>query len=338
MKVLERVGHGELLILMGFVLALGGAQLFEFVNLKGDLGALIVGALLAGHYRTDEIAKSLFGFKELFLVAFFLNIGMSEMPNLEILACAVLLLLILPLKMLLYFVLFTRFRLRVATATSTTLTLTNYSEFGLIVSAIAVSTGWLTQEWMLIIALALALSFVISALLNTVSSQVHSKLGRMLEKFESTQRLTEDAVLSFGKAHTLVIGMGRVGTAVYDSIVTSDDVVLGIDQDMAVADEHRKANRNVLVGDAADPEFWSRVCGDNEISKVLLVIPEHAVQVSAIEQMSNRGYKGVIAATTKYPDEIDHFRELGVDAAYNVYTEAGSGFADHIGKSLARNL
>ena len=70
LALLNKSGHGELQILVGFVLALGGAQLFEIFNLKGDLGALFVGALIAGHTRSDELAKTLLGFKELFLQKF----------------------------------------------------------------------------------------------------------------------------------------------------------------------------------------------------------------------------------------------------------------------------
>ena len=73
--VLERVGHGELLVLYGFLLALGGAEAFELVGLKGDLGALVLGVLIASHDRADELAKTMLGFKDLFLVGFFLSIG-----------------------------------------------------------------------------------------------------------------------------------------------------------------------------------------------------------------------------------------------------------------------
>ena len=46
-QLLQRVGHGELLVLYGFLLALGGAEAFELVGLKGDLGALIIGVFVA---------------------------------------------------------------------------------------------------------------------------------------------------------------------------------------------------------------------------------------------------------------------------------------------------
>ena len=44
-------------MLYGLVLALGGAALFEVVDLKADLGALVLGVLLSGHAKASELSK-----------------------------------------------------------------------------------------------------------------------------------------------------------------------------------------------------------------------------------------------------------------------------------------
>ena len=62
-KMINKSGHGKLLPLTGFILALGGYHLFELVNVKGDLGALIFGMMLAQHEKASELAKSLLSFK-----------------------------------------------------------------------------------------------------------------------------------------------------------------------------------------------------------------------------------------------------------------------------------
>ena len=46
LRLLVHAGHGELFTLAGMGMALGGAILFELVGLKGDLGALVLGAFL----------------------------------------------------------------------------------------------------------------------------------------------------------------------------------------------------------------------------------------------------------------------------------------------------
>ena len=57
LQLLQRIGHGELLVLYGFLLALGGAEIFELVGLKGDLGALVLGVLIASHAKAEEMEK-----------------------------------------------------------------------------------------------------------------------------------------------------------------------------------------------------------------------------------------------------------------------------------------
>ena len=135
--LLKRAGHGELLILYGLVLAMGGSALFDLVSLKGDLGALFFGILLAQHPKAGELAKSLLSLKDLFLVGFFLSIGIAVTPTTETMIMASVLILLIPLKIVLFHLLFTKFRLRTRTATFASLSLANYSEFGLIVTAIA---------------------------------------------------------------------------------------------------------------------------------------------------------------------------------------------------------
>ncbi|MED5466113.1 MAG: cation:proton antiporter, partial [Pseudomonadota bacterium] len=72
-RLLDASGHDELLVLLGLLLALvvGGLG-FEAVGLSSELGALVFGAMLANHPRSQELAKSLWSVKEIFLVGFFL--------------------------------------------------------------------------------------------------------------------------------------------------------------------------------------------------------------------------------------------------------------------------
>lgn len=328
LALLKKSGHGELQILIGFVLALGGAQLFEVFNLKGDLGALFIGALIAGHPRSEELAKTLLGFKELFLVAFFLSIGLAGLPTGEIFITGLVLLLLVPLKMALFFWLFTRFRLRATTANRSALVLGNYSEFGLIVAAIAVSVGWLPTEWMLVDAVALSLSFVFASVISSNTNQIYDKLKNILKRFENPQRLAADAAIDAGDARMIIFGMGRVGTGVYDAMNhLMPGSILGVDFDNLVVEEHRKHGRNVVTGNATTPEFWDRVDMSHKVEYAMLVMPDHNAQIATIEQTRKHGLKVKIAASAKYPDELEELKELSVEAAFNIYAEVGTGFA-----------
>ncbi|UCB55403.1 MAG: cation:proton antiporter, partial [Thiotrichales bacterium] len=232
------------------------------------------------------------------------------------------------LKMVLFFWLFSRFRLMATTANRASLVLANYSEFGLIVAAIAVSIEWLPTEWMLVDAVALSLSFVFASVINSNPNLIFKKFRGTLKRFERPDRLQEDAPIDLGNAKMIVFGMGRVGTGVYDAMSERiPDSVTGVDFDEYVVEKHQQRGRNVVYGNATNPEFWERVSMSKQVEYVMLVMPDHSAQLATIDQIREHGFKGKIAATAKYPDELETLKELGVDAAFNIYAEVGTGFA-----------
>ena len=337
--MLKRCGHGELQILFGLTLALGGAQVFELVGVKGDLGALILGVLLARHPGASELSRGLLGFKDLFLVGFFLTIGLSGPLSLDAVMAALLLLLLVPFKTALFFLLLARFNLRARTSLLGSLSLANFSEFGLIVAALAVASGWIPSQWLIVLAIALSLSFILAAPLNIASYRLYARYRSGLARFESGQRIVEEEVIDPGDATVLVFGMGRIGHVAYDTIrQRMGDTVLGVDIDSDTVETLRQSGRRVIQGSATDVDFWDRIDLDHHsVRLILLAMPRHDENLFAAQQLCELGYAGKIAAVAKYPDELLALQEAGVHAAYNLYAEAGSGFAEHVYDELLAN-
>jgi len=327
--LLGQAGHGELLIVFGFVMALGGAALFEALGLKGDLGALVVGMLVAGHPSSGELSRNLLSFKDVFLVCFFLTIGMAGLPTWETLASALLLLLLLPFKIALFFALLTRFRLRARAAALGAAVLGNFSEFGLIVAAVAARAGWLDTEWLTIFALALAVSFLIDAPLNAQANSLYARFLGRLKRFERPDRLPGDEDISLRGNRVLIFGMGRVGRSAYDEMHPHlTNQILGVDQDEREVARSREDGRRVMQGDATSPDFWTRLdTYHDEVDIILLAMPNHAANKEAASRLRARGYANSIVATALYPDEEESLKESGVDAVFNIYAEAGAGSA-----------
>ena len=50
------------------------------------------------------------------------------------------------------------------------------------------------------------------------------------------------------------------------------------------------------------------------------------------------GYEGYIAAVAQYPDQAETLRQAGAHAAFNIYAEAGTGFAAHIDDEIQKLL
>jgi len=329
--LLQRVGHGELLVLYGFVLALGGAEMFELVGLKGDLGALILGVLIANYAKAEELAKTMLGFKDLFLLAFFLSIGLSGQLSIETFAVGAMITLLVFLKSALFFALLARFRLRARTSLLATLNLTSYSEFGLIVAAIGVANGWIDSQWIIVISIGLSLSFVIAAGLNTVSDAIYTRHRGTWLWWQTDQRLADDRLLDIGGATIAIIGMGEVGTGAYDTMCRRNGgVVVGVDIDPVTVHKQQSNGRNVLLGDPSDADFWDRVQAHHTLEMVMLALPQLSTNLAVLERLAEVSFGGRVAATAKFPDEADALRQAGATTVFNFYAEAGAGFAAHV--------
>jgi len=327
---LDRSGHGELLILFGFFLAVGvGAGSFELVGLKPDLGALVIGLSLAGHPRSAELADRLLGYKDLLLVGFFLSIGMGGIPEPGALLIVALALALLPLKTGGFLWLIPRFHLRSRTAWHTSITLATYSEFGLIVLAAGINEGLLDQQWSAVVALAVAASFTLAAPANAARYQTYRRWARRLDKLERPPIQSEDAVIDPGDARVLVFGLGRVGGGAYDELVRREGaVVLGVDRADDAVETNASLGRRVVRADALDNEFWERVRLHPGIDLVVMAMSDHRANLEAVGRVKHFLPEVRIAAVARYSDEVVELKEAGVDVARNLLSEAGQGRAD----------
>ncbi|MEM8491215.1 MAG: cation:proton antiporter [Pseudomonadota bacterium] len=331
LATLRMCGHGELFTLAGFALAFLGAQLFEVVGLKGDLGALVMGALLARDQKAKELAKNLLHFKDLFLVGFFLSIGLGGWPAKEVALLAMGLGVLSVFKPIGYFLLFTRFHVGTRTALLASTSLANHSEFGLIVVAMAMKNGWIGADWGAAISIAIATSFVIAAPVNRYSHALYRRLRPRLLPFES-HRLRA-GLPDTSNVTVLILGMGNIGTGAYESIAqTYGERVLGIDDNDDKLSVHRSMHRRVAAADASDPDFWHRMVL-NEIELVMLALTNHRENLLVVHLLHELGYEGDIAAVVRFEEEAAELEKFGV-SAFNLYAQAGEGFALHAASAI----
>ncbi|MDJ0947339.1 MAG: cation:proton antiporter [Alphaproteobacteria bacterium] len=324
-KILDFVGHDEVLVLTGMLLSLviGGVG-FELIGLKGEIGALVMGLLLSTHPRASELSESLWSLKEVFLIGFFLSIGMSGLPDWDALVFAVVLGVLLPLKGVLFFLLLVAFRLRARTAFLSALSLTAYSEFGLIVAA-----GIPAAESFLVpLAIAVSISFVIAAPLNRFAHPLFERIEAKLQPFERQTRHPDEQPKDLGDANVLVFGMGRTGSAAYESLVAEGKRPVGLDADTYKAQAHADAGRNVIFADAEDSIFWNNVKLDR-IEAVVLAMDDIEAKLIAARTLRAQGFAGPVVSHALYADHVDRITEAGADQTYLTMQEAGRSLAAH---------
>ncbi|WP_243391603.1 cation:proton antiporter family protein [Pseudohalioglobus lutimaris] len=332
--LMEKAGHGELFTLFGLALALGGAALFEQVGIKGDLGALVIGALLAGTQKSKELYRNLMNFKDLFLVCFFLTIGLDGWPEEEALFLALILGAMALIKPLVYFPLMTWLHAAPRTALLSASALGNYSEFGLVVIAVAAKSGWVAPEWASTVSLAIAASFLLSSPLSKRAHELYRRGHDFWLRFESEQ--VSAARPDTSNARIIVLGMGNIGKGAYDAIAEKHGrEVLGVDLNDRKLMEHTRKHRRVVTADASDPDFWHQV-DLGEVTLILLALTHHEENILVAELLRDLGYKGQTAAVVRFAEEARDLEKHGF-TAFNLYAQAGAGFADHAVQQLEKS-
>jgi len=271
--------------------------------------------------------------KELFLVGFFLNIGFSGPPTWEALGTSLWLLAFLPVQGVLFFLLLIASGLRARTSFLTAVSLTTYSEFALIVADVVVKNRFVDQQWLVVAAITVGLSFVVAAPLNAFAQQLYRRLAPWLEKLERDKRHPDDEPISLGSAEILIVGMGRVGSGAYEYLRQQTKYIVGVDSDPAKIESNIAAGRRVAYADCEDPSFWQLLNVDR-LRAIMLAVPDMEAKLAAARALRERGYKGLLSATHLYPEEYEPIIAAGCNVSYNYYTEAGVGFARHTYDSL----
>lgn len=330
-RVWNLVGHGELQALFGVVAAVGlGYALFEAVGISGEVGALVIGVLLAGHPQATELSRSLMTFKDLMLVAFFLEIGLYGVPTIDELGTAVLLLAMLPLQVAAYAVLLWMMRLRRRTAFLAGLVLANYSEFGIIVAAVGAKNGMLGEQWVVVIALAVALSFALAAVVNRRGVELATRMVPLLPHHGNAQLHPDDRLVDIGEADAVVLGLGRVGAATYLRLRDEYGLtVVGVEHDEQRIADLQERGFDTFRADATDLEFWNRVERAGSVRIAVLAMPFHRANLIALARLKAAGFDGRVAAVARYDDDVAELERHGADAVFHLYGSAGAALADY---------
>ncbi|HMO34072.1 MAG TPA: cation:proton antiporter [Lacibacter sp.] len=336
-RVLDASGHGELLTAFGFVAAfVTGAMAFYITGVKADLGALVMGMLLVNHPKADELYDRMMSYKDFFLIAFFVSIGLTGVPTWGTVGVALILLPFMFVKGSLFMLLFSRFNLRARTAFLTSLSLSNFSEFGLITSMIGMKMGILPADWILIIALLMSITFFVSSPLNARVHRIFDRNKRLIMRLNTGKKYIDTEPTDLGDANYLVIGMGSIGRPAYAHFNNLyPGKVIGIDYKHEAVEAMKATGCNVVWGDATNSVFW-HYAKTAKIKLILLAMSDfNSNKNTLLEIMKLKRKKFKIAVITHYPDEIEYFRKQGVDYIYDYKSNIGADFAEQTVHSLA---
>ncbi len=324
----DRSHAPDLLLVYITALVLGFAAWFHAAGISAELGALVAGAIMAGHRRSDELSGQIWSLKELLLVAFFVKVGMLGLPSMDALYWAGLILLVLPFKAILFYCLLALLGMPRRSAFITGATLTSYSEFTLVGGLAAHSSGLLSADYVSVLALATVLSFAINLPLNRLVLTLHEKVSGWLARLETPhQQPTAERLHDPHSCRHLVVGMGRTGAAAYRMLAQRHFPVLGIDIDPIVAAKNERDGSKVLCNDARDPSLWHSH-DLAHIESVVIALPQIEARVAVVRSVVAACADIRICVYALNEEEVKLLRRAGAHDVSLILDDAGARLAE----------
>lgn len=255
------------------------AALTEYAGLSLAFGALLAGMLLADTPYRHQVAAEILPFRGLFLGLFFMGVGMGIDIDLVLNRSrdiALFVVSIMTLKAVTMFVIARLSGLTTVDSIESGVYLSQGGEFAFVLLAAGASSGLVDGPTVQVIAVAVALSMLVTPLLARATAF-------LIARWELATVIDVGAIEQDSDElnnHTVVIGVGRVGREVAIRLQEANRPYVCLDIDPHAIAVARQEEISVYFGDATRPEVLEAV-GLNRAQALVIAIddPRHAVQM-----------------------------------------------------------
>ncbi len=334
LHVVAHMGSRELFRLAVLAIALGvafgSAKLFD-VSLA--LGAFFAGMIMSESELSHQAAQDTLPLRDAFSVLFFVGVGMLFNPlslvdnPLPIIAT---LLIIMIGKSAGAFLIVLAFRHPVATALTISASLAQIGEFSFILAGLGVQLGLLPEQGRDLILAGALLSIVLNPLAFAVADRARPLIENMRlfgHRREATAVAGGDAAAAADAAvpadpelprqtqltdHVVLVGYGRVGGLVGESLKASSQPFLVIeDADLIVA-RLQAEGIETIVGNAAGADIL-KAANLGQARQLLVAIPNAFEAGQVVQQARAANPELQIVARAHSDAEVDHLTSLGAN-------------------------
>ncbi|HJR65636.1 MAG TPA: YbaL family putative K(+) efflux transporter [Gemmatimonadaceae bacterium] len=340
--LLERVartGSRELFTLsvlaVAIGIAVGAAALF---GVSFALGAFFAGMVVNGSDLSHEAAADSLPLQDAFSVLFFVAVGMLFDPAIlirqpiEVLSVV---LIVMVGKSLGAFVIVLTFRYPVRTALTISASLAQIGEFSFILAALAVTLNLLPPEGQSLIVAGALLSISLNPLAFVAADRTARWLGgrpRLLSMLErpageiaELPKTVDEAAL---RGHAIIVGYGRVGSAIGETLTRVGMPYVVIEQNRETAESLREKGLPVLYGDATRPGVLREA--HVEQARLLIVATPDPFQSRAMIDLAREANPKIdTVARTHSENERDYLERHGVGLALIGERELALGMAHY---------
>ena len=146
-------------------------------------------------------------------------------------------------------------------------------------------------------------------------------------KFEREKHHPDEQPHTCGEAQVMIVGMGRIGNAIFEYLSKNNIKVVGFDANTDLSLDLLKQGKRVSFADAEDPGFWSKL-RFGKLTTIILALPEFHAQNWSVKQARKYGFKGRIIVPTRSQGNPDLLKSSGADEIYDAYDAAGIGVTE----------
>ena len=330
-KIIAKSQEFLLLFSLGWCFAI--ASVFYYFNFSLEAGALLAGISLSLSPYHLEISSKMKPLRDFFLIIFFIILG-SQMifsnilENLHIIIILSLFVLIgnpLVVMTLMGLLGYTKRNSFLAG-----LTVAQISEFSLIVIAMGVSIGHLTNETLSLVTAIGLITFAGSAYMILYSTQLYNFFAKYLSIFEKKGKKIDEAKHhKENKYEILLFGYNRMGFGILESLKKIKRKFLVIDYDPEVIARLCKDGYDCRYGDANDAELLDEL-NFSKAKMVISTIPSADTNLLLINKVRQENKKAIISVVSHQLDEAMELYDKGATYVLMPHFLGGKQFSTMI--------
>ena len=332
--LLARIAHSaELLMLFAIAWAVVGATAGDLLGFSKEVGAFLAGISIASTPYRELVAARLVSLRDFLLLFFFVELGAGlDLASLggQIVPALVFSVFVLIGNPIIVMIIMGYMGYRKRTGFLSGLAVAQISEFSLILAALGLTLGHVSQDTVGLITLVGLITISLSTYMILYSQPLYERLAPMLDIFERKQGLVEtDGGDSGERLDAVVFGLGRFGSAIASRLRDRGLNLLAVDLDPESVRRHAEDGYQARFGDAEDPEFLASLPLDRA-DWVVATLRDRALTRALIKSLRHSKFGGRIAVAGTSEKDRKYFLEMGVDLVLVPYTDAADDAAQRL--------
>jgi len=303
----------EFLFLFAITWGFGLSLLFVFAGFSIEVGALIAGIMLSMSPYSYEISSKLKPLRDFFIISFFIILGsqmtFGNISHLVVPAIIFSLFILIgnPLivMILMGFLGYTR-----KTGFMAGLTVAQISEFSLILIALGVRAGSLSQEILSFVTIIGLITIAGSTYLIMYSDSIFNRISRLLVVFEKRNVKEKENIKR--DYDYILLGYNTIGFSIIKSFIKLNKNFVVIDYDPEIIKTLNEKGIPAIYGDIDDAEFLE----DLEINKASLIvstIPDKETNKLVLDYLKRAGSNTATLISAREIGSAFELYEFGAD-------------------------